>query len=177
VLGDATVIGGAAVRTELGAIPLPSLEVNGSSSSLTRRCREPAGTTAPSQRRPWTAYTPSFGQSRDASVMPVPTNSTMAKSEFCRDRGKVGAEATDVVAVLQGSHAHSPAVTQSSICRSHAVRDSDRGKVGDELCWRRGRRPFDTRSLALQAPNKSEAQLDEKRWAPGQQPPDRDVRD
>ena len=105
MLRDATVIGGAGV-------------VNGSSSSLTRRCREPAGTTAPS---PWMAYTPSFGQSRDASAMPVPTNLTMAKAEFCRDRGKVGAEAMDVVAVLQGSHAHLPAVTQSNICRSHAV--------------------------------------------------------
>ena len=52
VLRDATVIGG--VRTELGTIPLPSVEVNGSSSSLTRRCREPAGTTLDRvHAKPW----------------------------------------------------------------------------------------------------------------------------
>ena len=109
--------------------------------------------------------------------MPEATNSTVAKVEFCRDRGKVGAEAMDVVAVLQGSHAHLPAVTQSNICRSHAVPIPKGGKSATNCVGAEGAALFDTTSLALQAPNKSEVQLGEERWAPGQQPPDQDVRD
>ena len=109
--------------------------------------------------------------------MLVATNSTMAKAEFCRDRGKVGAEAMDVVGVLQGSHAHLPAVTQSNTCRSYAVSIPKGRKSATNCVGAEGAALFDTTSLALQAPNMSEAQLDEGRWAPGQQPPDRDVRD
>ena len=88
------------------------------------------------------AYTPSFGQSRDASAMPEATNSTMAKVEFCRDRGKVGAEAMDVVAVLQGSHAHLPAVTQSNICQSHVVPIPKGGKSATNCVGVEGAAPF-----------------------------------